>query len=473
MNRRHFVKTSTLAAAGILFSGNSIAKARNNNFPGVRIPAAKRKFKSKAVERVIAEVKEHIGNKELGWMFQNCFPNTLDTTVHFELVNGKPDTYVITGDIDAMWLRDSSAQVWPYLPLCKEDADLQQLIKGVINRQVKCILKDPYANAFYKDEHKISEWHKDLTDMKPGIHERKWEIDSLCYPIRLSHGYWKATGDLSVFDEHWVKAMELIVKTFREQQRWENKGPYHFQRITAFASDTVPLNGYGYPVKPNGLICSMFRPSDDATIYPYLIPSNFFAVSSLKHAKEILLKVNSNFDISEINLLIRQVSDALAECSGVYTERFGPIYAYEVNGMGSYNLMDDANVPSLLSLPYLIPTMCDDEAYLHTRDFVLSDDNPFFYKGKAGEGIGGPHVGVDHIWPLSIIMRALTSNNDEEISKCLYMLQHTHAGTGFMHESYQKDDATKFSRPWFAWANTLFGELIWKVYKERPHLLNA
>lgn len=473
MNRRHFVKTSTLAAAGVLLSGYGIVKAGSTSFPTVRNIAAKRKFKSKAVERVIAEVKEHIGNKELGWMFENCFPNTLDTTVYFEVVNGKPDTYVITGDIDAMWLRDSSAQVWPYLPLCKEDTDLQQLIKGVINRQVRCILKDPYANAFYKDEHKISEWHKDLTDMKPGIHERKWEIDSLCYPIRLSHGYWKATGDISVFDEQWVKAIQLIVKTFREQQRWEDKGPYHFQRATAYATDTVPLKGYGYPVKPNGLICSMFRPSDDATIYPYLIPSNFFALASLKHAKEILLQAQPHFDTNEINLLMHQVSDALSEHSGVYTERFGSIYAYEVNGMGSHNLMDDANVPSLLSLPYLIPAMQDDEAYLHTREFVLSDDNPFFYKGKAGEGIGGPHVGVDHIWPLSIIMRALTSNNDEEISKCLHMLQHTHAGTGFMHESFQKEDASKFSRSWFAWANTLFGELIWKVYRERPHLLNA
>ena len=204
-------------------------------------------LRSEAVEATIVNLKKQIANPELAWLFENCFPNTLDTTVDFEMINGKPDTYVITGDIDAMWLRDSTAQVWPYLPLAKTDKKLQQLIAGVINRQTKCILLDPYANAFYKDFNKISEWKDDITAMKPGIHERKWEIDSLCYPISLAYGYWKETGDTSLFDSEWKEAMLLVLQTFTEQQRLTGKGPYTFQRTTAWATDGVPLSGYGYP----------------------------------------------------------------------------------------------------------------------------------------------------------------------------------------------------------------------------------
>ena len=180
-----------------------VVGAADAAFPSVRTPPARRKFKSEAVEQVIRRVKSTIGNKELAWMFENCFPNTLDTTIDFGVMGGRPDTYVITGDIDAMWLRDSTAQVWPYLPLMKDDPALGQLIAGVINRQTRCILKDPYANAFYKDETKISGWKDDRTEMKPGVHQRKWEIDSLCFPIRLAYHYWKTSGDAGPFDAAW------------------------------------------------------------------------------------------------------------------------------------------------------------------------------------------------------------------------------------------------------------------------------
>jgi hypothetical protein len=468
MNRKKFIRQTSLASAALLMSDYSFAKW-NSDFPVVRVPENQRKFKSPAVEKLIAEIKKNIGNKEIAWLFENCFPNTLDTTVDFEIINGKPDTFVITGDIDAMWLRDSSAQVWPYLPLMKEDKNLQELIKGVINRQVKCILKDPYANAFYKDETKISEWKDDKTEMKPGVHERKWEIDSLCYPIRLSYGYWKETGDVSVFDKDWQEAMRLIVKTFKEQQRLENNGPYKFERTTSWATDGVPLGGYGYPTKKIGLIHSMFRPSDDATVFPFNIPGNFFAKQSLIYLGA--MSDNKNFRDS-CYLLSKDINDAIKSNGIIQKQESGKIYAYEVNGFGSYNLMDDANVPSLLSLGYLNENMLKDEVYHNTRKFALSESNPFFFKGKAAEGIGGPHVGMDYIWPLSIIMRGLTSSDDKEIKMCLDMLQKTHAGTGFMHESFHKDDATKFTRKWFAWANTLFGEFVWKVYKERKHLLS-
>src|SRR3984957_1139706 len=292
------VLTGAYGTAGAAMGAEMTMDA--DGFPVVRIPAAQRKFRSEAVEKIIREVRENIGNKELGWLFENCYPNTLDTTVNFELMGGKPDTYVITGDIDAMWLRDSSAQVWPYLSLCKQDKDLQQLIKGVIHRQVICILRDPYANAFYKDPNKISEWKAtDVTDMKPGIHERKWEIDSLCYHIRLAHGYWETTGDDSPFDADWLAAMQRVLQTFVAQQRKDGQGPYTFQRNSQFATDSIPMKGYGYPTKKVGLIHSMFRASDDATIYPFLIPDNLFALSSLRNLRTLLQRLSIGKELDE------------------------------------------------------------------------------------------------------------------------------------------------------------------------------
>jgi meiotically up-regulated gene 157 (Mug157) protein len=474
MNRRKFIQSgSMIAAASFLCNNNLFAGA--NDFTSKRPPLSERKFTSEAVETLIAKVKEAIPDKQLGWLFENCFPNTLDTTVDFEMVNGEPDTYVITGDIDAMWLRDSSAQVYPYLPLIKEDKKLQQLIKGVIRRQTKCILLDPYANAFYKDLNKISEWKDDLTEMKPGIHERKWEIDSLCYPIRLVHKYWELTGDSSPFNSDWQRAMLLVLKTFTEQQRSDGQGPYTFQRTTSWATDGVPLGGYGYPVKPVGLICSMFRPSDDATIFPFLVPSNFFAAHAIHQVFEMLDATHLHSDaFKPYENLYKEITDALKQYVYVQHAQYGKVIAYEVNGFGSFNLMDDANVPSLLSLPYLVGNdIAQTQEYMNTRKMLFSSDNPFFFKGSAGEGIGGPHTGMDYIWPMGIAMRALTSKSDAEINHCLKMLVVSNAGTGFMHESFYKDDASKFTRKWFAWANTLFGELIVKLYHEKPLLLKS
>ena len=295
ITRRKFIKGS-LIISGTALAGVNAANINfgKSDFISNRPKINERKFVSTAVESVIEEVKEVISDREIAWMFENCYPNTLDTTVRYEEKNGKQDTFVITGDIDAMWLRDSTAQVWPYLPLISKDESLKNLIRGVINRQTNCILIDPYANAFnYSNEG--SHWESDLTDMKPELHERKWEIDSLCYPIRLAYGYWKETRDISLFDENWINAMKLVYKTFIEQQRKENLGPYKFQRTTAVSTDTLPLGGYGNPTKPNGMINSGFRPSDDACIYGYLVPSNLFAVVSLRQVSEIFNSCNKRF----------------------------------------------------------------------------------------------------------------------------------------------------------------------------------
>jgi uncharacterized protein len=434
---------------------------------------ASRNFTSTVIEDKIIEVKRFLGaDSGLAWMFENCFPNTLDTTVRTAYINGKPDTFVITGDIPAMWLRDSSAQVWPYLPFAKSDAKLKTLLAGVIRRQTRCILIDPYANAFNAG-HEGSEFKNDHTAMKPELHERKWEIDSLCYPIRLAHGYWKATSTSEPFDASWRQAMRVIIKTFREQQRIDSPGPYSFQRQTFTPNDTLNLNGYGNPIRPCGLIASGFRPSDDACIYPYLIPSNFFAARSLRDLAELATAVN-DAELSTLALtLAGEVEQALAQFAFATHPKYGKIFAFEVDGYGNQLFMDDANVPSLLSLPYLGAVAPTDPTYLNTRKMILSSDNPYYFRGTSAEGVGGPHVGINMIWPLAIIMRALTASDDREIIECLKTLRRTHAGTGFMHESFDKDDPSKFTRSWFAWANTLFGELILHLHASGPELLKS
>jgi meiotically up-regulated gene 157 (Mug157) protein len=472
MKRRTFLYQTS--AAGLAMVTPGVLKSANSfsELPDKRPKPSERNFTSPAVEATITKMKKVIRDPQLAWLFENCFPNTLDTTVFFKMINGRPDTFVITGDIHAMWLRDSSAQVWPYLPFMKEDQKLQQLIAGVINRQTKCILIDPYANAFNEGP-TGSEWDKDLTKMKPELHERKWEVDSLCYPIRLAYNYWKLTGDISPFDAQWKDAMHLVVKTFKEQQRKENKGPYSFGRTTSWSTDTVPGNGFGNPIVPVGLIVSIFRPSDDATIFPFLIPSNFFAVVSLRQLAMMSSKILKDEKFAaECNSLAGEVEKALQKYAITNHLDFGKMYAYEADGFGNQLFMDDSNVPDLLSLPYLQAVSIDDTIYQNTRRFVLSDKNPYFFKGKYAEGNGSPHTLSDMIWPMSIIMRIITSKDDNEIKSCLKMLKNTNANTGFMHESFNKDDPEKFTRKWFAWANTLFGEMILKVYHERPYLLS-
>ncbi|WP_181308597.1 glycoside hydrolase family 125 protein [Rufibacter sp. XAAS-G3-1] len=478
MKRRDFIQNAALAGGLFMLSplsvvgGPAVSSRMFSRFPEVRTPAAKRNFSSKEIEKAIQEFGKKVKDEELAWLFNNCFPNTLDTTVTYAEKNGRPDTYVITGDINAMWLRDSSAQVWPYLPFTRKDKNLKDLIAGVVNRQTTYILKDPYANAFYNDSTQTGHWVKDITAMQPGVHERKWEIDSLCYPIRLGYGYWKTTGDTSPFNSEWQQAIKLILKTFKNQQMKEGKGDYSFQRETATATDTRALQGYGYPVKPVGLIASAFRPSDDATVFSFLVPSNFFAVVSLQQAAEMMSAISKDqATAQELRQLAQEVKEALQKHAVVKHPSHGDIYAFEVDGYGNHLLMDDANVPSLLSLPYLGAVEENDQIYKNTRRFILSLDNPFFFKGTVAEGIGGPHIAVDTIWHMAIIVQALTSKEDAEIKKCIGMLKSTHAGTGFMHEAFHKDNPAEFTRKWFAWANTLFGELLWKTYQEKPHLL--
>lgn len=442
----------------------------------MRTAPSSRLFTCAAIESAIVAMRNRIADPTLAAMFERCFPNTLDTTVYPGTFEGKPDTFVVTGDIDAMWLRDSAAQVWPYLQFAKQDARLKLLIEGLVRRHARMVLIDPYANAFTRttSDPPLSWAAHDKTTMAPGVAERKWEVDSLCYVVRLAHGYWQTVADSAPFDSQWKAAAWKIVGTFREQQRINGPGPYSFARESFVPFDNPPLDGYGNPARPNGMIFSMFRPSDDACIYPFLIPSNLFAVKSLEQLQLIAVEVLSDVKLAEACADLRAgISAALAKYGTCHHSGFGTIWAYEADGYGNVLMMDDADAPCLLSLPYLDACGLADPHYQRTREFALSTANPYFFRGTAAEGTGGPHVGLGNIWPLGIILRAITSTDDAEIVRCLRWLRDTTAGTGFMHESFDKDDPRKFTRSWFAWANTLFGELIINLAEKRPELLRS
>ena len=476
MNRRDFMGGLASSGAAHIATGSRISGGLSvragNKYDSLRPPSVQRKFVSPAVERQLETVKSKIGNEELKWLFENCYPNTLDTTLEFgRTSSGDPDTFVITGDIAAMWLRDSTAQTSVYLPVAKDDLQLREMFRGLMGRQARCILLDSYANAFYATP-KLGDFQNDVTEMKPGIHERKWEIDSLCYPIRLAALYWERTHDAVPFDQTWRNAASQVIHTLVVQQRLHDEGPYRFQRLTTMFYDNSPNKGLGNPTKKVGMIHSAFRPSDDACIMPFLIPSNLFALQAMKQLRVLARDAFTDREMEDAAARLQeQLEAALIKCATATHPTHGRIYAYEVDGFGNNLLMDDANAPGLLSLPYLDCCNRLDPLYLRTRSFCLSVDNPYFLKGKFAEGIGGPHAGPGTIWPLSIIMRAITSQDSSEIVTCLRMLMKTHAGTGFMHESFDPNAPDHFTRSWFAWCNSLFGELIVTLAETHPEIL--
>ena len=471
----------TLTRRGVLsvgLGGVALAVAPGRAEPALasqRPASAARCFVSPAVEREIVRISALIADPKLRWMFANCYPNTLDTTVRMGVVDGAPDAFVITGDIPCLWLRDSSAQLTPYLHLVHDDRALATLFHGLIARQARSILIDPYANAFLEDPGAKTnlDWAlHDRTEMKPGVAERKWEVDSLCYPMRLAHGYWQATRDPAPFDARWAAAARLSVATFRAQQRKHGPGPYRFLRASDRNSETVPLDGWGNPSRAIGLIHSAFRPSDDACVYPFLIPSNLFAVTALRELATVANGARQDALLAaDANALADEVERALRAHGRLRLRNGREVWAYEVDGFGNALFMDDANVPSLSGLAYLGCATPSDPLWRRTRDAAWSDANPYFFRGAAGEGIGGPHVGLRQIWPMSLIVRALSSDDPAIIRQCLKTLRDSDAGTGFIHESFDQDDPARFTRRWFAWANGLFGELIVRLAASRPALL--
>ncbi len=416
-----------------------------------------------SVAKRLDSVKEQLSPiPGLPEMFENCFLNTLKTTTQ-TLPGGQ--TFVITGDIPAMWLRDSTAQVMHYVRFAGEDKALAKLIEGLIARQMKYILLDPYANAFNKSDAKRL-GHKDRPLPSRWVWERKYEVDSLCNPVLLSWRYYEETGAGSWMDEGFHRALNVIVDTFTVEQNHEKSSPYTFERDNCPPSDTLPRNGRGTETTYTGMTWSGFRPSDDACQYGYLIPANLMAVKALEYIGAFAGMLHDPALQKKTAALIDEIGQGIRDHGHVNHPVYGDIYAYEADGLGHHLLMDDANVPSLLALPYLGVCPPDDPTYLRTRAFVLSPDNPYYRKGATAAGVGSPHTPEGYIWPISLCVQAMTSLDTTEASELVKMLLNTHAGTGFMHESFDPGDPNKFTRSWFAWANSMFGETIFRLHEK-------
>lgn len=418
------------------------------------------------LKEIAAEYAGKIRNEKISEMFIKCFMSTYETTVQLD---GDGDCFVITGDIPAMWLRDSSAQVNHYVPFAKASTEAYEVIDGLIRRQIGCILADPYANAFNREANGLGH-RKDKTEQSPYVWERKYEIDSLCYPVRLAYSFWKSAGATSHFTQEMHEALYKITDVWTVEQKHAEASPYYFRRPFSKKTDTLSHKGKGAPVGYTGMTWSGFRPSDDSCKYGYLIPANMFASVVLGYIAEIAENIYNDSTLKQKALKLREKIDEGIEKFAVVRDGEKEIYAYETDGLGNYNLMDDANVPSLLSLPYLGFCAADDERYINTRRFILSDKNPYYFDGKTAKGIGSPHTPKNHIWPIALCMQGLTSQSSDEIRQLIHLLSVTDADTGFMHESFHKDKPSKFTREWFSWANTLFAELVMKYIDENGEL---
>ena len=376
--------------------------------------------------------------------------------------------FLMTGDIPAMWLRDSSAQVCHYLPHANAFPEVADAIGQMIRRQFMYITIDPDANAFDKEPNG-NKLHHDRTnwtgEQKEWIWESKYEIDSLCYPIRLAHAYWKQTGRTDWCDETFRNAAEAILTVWETEQHHCEKSPYTFERIVDCPpSDTLVNGGKGAPVAYTGMTWSGFRPSDDACKYGSLIPANFFARRSLEQLAEIVeTLMPDDAMLRRIAKLHDEIDEDLRRHAVVHYEVYGDVYAYEVDDFGNVNLMDDANVPTLLSLPYLGCLSADDPIYQNTRKMLLSKANPYYCEGSVACGIGSPHIPAGFVWLISLCIQGLTSQDGVEIFELADMLEKIDADTFLMHEGVHVNDPYDFTRPWFAWANSIFSEFVEKA----------
>ncbi|MEA2715208.1 MAG: uncharacterized protein QOG91_236 [Candidatus Parcubacteria bacterium] len=448
-----------------------------------RPPESERLFRNAAVDALIETINDAIRDPDIRLMFDQCFPYSLDRATDFRRDKaGNPDTTVITGDIPALWLRDSANQVLPYLPVALRDVQMHEMIRGLIRRQVDCILLDPYANAFKSGDQEKSAKKSDQARgrfWKSGIWERKYELDSLAAFLRLSAAYPHCNPDQTPFDGRWIQAVEKVLKVLQNEQSQISRKTVkkHFRAVgrDGWPSPTVRMCGFGSPNKHTGLVRTVFRPSDDEAVFPYSIPANAMICTALSALIARLHEIDQKGMANLCRSCIRirsEIASGIESYGIVHHPEFGDILAYEIDGFGSSCLMDDPNVPSLLSLPYLGYGYILDSVYAATRKFILSEWNPYYIRGKIASGLSSPHTGVlSHFWPMGTIMQAMTAKDEEEILKCLGVLKRTHAGTHLIHESVHVDNPRNYTRPGFGWANSLFGELIVQLYVTRRNIL--
>lgn len=393
--------------------------------------------------------------------FTKCYLNTAETTVQ-TLPDGS--TFIITGDIPAMWLRDSAAQVHHYLPMAARSNAVYKFVSSVLAKQFFYIAMDPYGNAFNAGP-TGAHYAPDRSGQTEWQWERKYEVDSLCFPVDLAWQLWKATGRTEHLTDAVHRGAAGIVKIWLLEQHHEEQSGYRFERDTTRPTETLARGGLGTPVAYTGMTWSAFRCSDDACTYGYNIPANMYAAVVLDYMAEIADMVWHDEALSaEAAALGKEIRDGIEKYGTVDDSEFGRMYVYEADGLGHQLLMDDAGVPGLLSAPYY--GYCDktDPVYRSTRRFSLSPRNPFFYTGKALSGLGSPHSKPDFVWPMGIIMQGFTVQPEENLCAILDMVAHAGDGTDYVHESVHKDDPSRYTRPWFAWVNSLYSELLIKTF---------
>lgn len=420
-----------------------------------------------AAERYRDEIAAKIEDKALRELFINCFGSALSTTIE-PLDDG---TYFAgSGDIHPMWLRDVAEQMLPYIPLAAEDEEMRTVVKGLLARCWKYILLDPYANAFHEaplGTHLI--YFHDEPETDPWVWERKYEVDSLCFPLWSAYRYWKESGDGSVFTEDYFAALRTVVDVWKVEQYHDEKSPYYFIRKPALPNVTVAPhdkfrgeNDQPNPTAYTGMTWTGFIGSDDSVVYNYNTPENFFAAAVLGEAEEILTEQGQGDTVllADIKQLKAEIQSGIQKYCVIDHENDGKIYAYETDGLGHYRFMDDCNIPSLTSLPLFLPELADDPVYQNTRKFIFSKGNPYYYEGKNGSGIGSAHTPEGCIWTLGVAAEILTCPDRNRVKALLKMLSTCDAGRGTTPESFDVSDPETHTREWYPASDSLFAAAV-------------
>ncbi len=368
------------------------------------------------------------------------------TLLHDFFPEDDETTYVQSGDIPAMWLRDSSAQTIPYIRFQGVYPVLRARFAGVIERNARNILTDPYANALDADYH---------------VWERKWEVDSLAWPVVLTWIYWRSTRDETVFTPDLHRALQSIVSTYGCEEHHQTCNRYRYP-YRVYSSDSYD--------ESTGMIWGAFRPSDDPVQYRFNIPQNAMAVVAMR---DVGLHALEGYGVADLaaaaGALGARIQVGIARYGRFFdARRHAWMYAYETDGRQHYNLMDDANIPNLTTLPYLDWCSAFDPTYLSTRNFALSMDDPFFFSGRYAQGLGSPHTPYGYVWPLGIIGRALTATSSTEVATAITTLAETDGESGMIHESFYPDGYWRYTRPEFGWANALGAELFFRSLAGEP-----
>ncbi|KAF1838055.1 hypothetical protein BDW02DRAFT_565319 [Decorospora gaudefroyi] len=464
-----------------------------------------RTFESPLVEKVIDDMNEKIVDKDLARLFENAFPNTLDTTVRWHVdgtvkhKNSKrswdpaawkgAQSFIVTGDINAEWLRDSTNQLAQYQLLAKKDREIHQLILGAINTQAEYVIGSPYCNAFQPPPPSglNPTFQGDGDTVHPDyeqsfVFECKYELDSLAHFLSLSNQFYNHTDSTEFINARWLLALDTLLGVLTEQSQPTfdpetgiyQGNEYTWQRQTNIGTETLGLNGLGNPLGAGtGLVRSAFRPSDDATILGFLIPSNAMMAVELKRCATMLKKAGKKHIAAEVHKRGETIEKGIWEHGVVPHKKYGQVFAFEVDGYGSAILMDDANLPSLLALPLLGFTDSKNEIYQNTRRMILDTHaNPYYLTGEDFSGIGGPHVGLRNAWPMAVLVQAMTSDDDEEIMKCMGAVKNV-SRNGLIHESINVSFSRSYTRSWFAWANSVFAQTVLDLAQRKPHLLFA